>query len=141
MGNFLDRAKLLQKEEIKILKVDLGNDNYVFVRQMSGRERDQFEQSLLKSVKNAKGETTFEQSLDDFRAKLAVASLCDEQGVPLLTTRDIPTLSQNMTATTLDKIVSESQKLNSISETDKENILKNSVADQVGNSSSASVEI
>jgi hypothetical protein len=140
MGNFLDRAKLLQKEEIKILKVDLPSGDFVYVRQMSGRERDQFEQSLLKSVKNAKGETTFEQSLDDFRAKLAVASLCDEQGNYLLVARDIPMLSQNMTATSLDKIVTESQKLNSISETDKENLVKNSVADQVGNSNSVSAE-
>ena len=36
---------------MEIVKVELGKEEYVFVRQMTGRERDQFEQSLIKETK------------------------------------------------------------------------------------------
>jgi len=137
--NLLDRKALLQKEELQKEKVDLGNDNFVFVRQMTGHERDQFEQSLLKKGKDAKGNVTFEQSLDDFRAKLAVCTVCDEEGKLLLNSNDVSTLSANMSAKTLETIVNKAQKLNAISEQDKEELVKNSVADPEDNSNSGSV--
>jgi len=139
MGLF-NRKQLLEKEKVQIVKVELGEDNYVYVRQMSGRERDHFEQSLIKAVKNAKGQVeTIEQSLEDFRAKLAVATLCDETGNMLLLPGDIALLSQNMSAVSLDKIVTEAQKINHLTEADKEYLTKNSDAGQAGNSSSDSV--
>lgn len=141
MSKVLDRNALLAKEQVQIRKVDLGNDNFVFVRQMSGRERDHFEQSLIKQVKNNKGQVeSFEQNLEDFRAKLVAATVCSEDGDILLQPSDIPTLSKNMSATTLDKIVKEAQELNKISEADKEELTKNSEVGQADNSSSDSAE-
>lgn len=138
---FLDRKKLLEKEKVKIEKVELGEEGYLFVRQMSGRQRDHFEQSLLKQVKNAKGQIeSFEQTLDDFRAKLVVATACNEVGDALFLPDDVGTLSKNMSAVTLDKIVAKAQELNKISEEDKEIMVKNSVAVLDGNSNSDSVE-
>jgi hypothetical protein len=134
----LDRNALLAKEKLEIVKVDLGNDECVYVRQMTGRERDRFEQSLIKENKNAEG--GYEKSLEDFRAKLAVCSLCDEQGNAVLKQEDYPLLSQNMSAARLEKIINVAQKINKISEEDKENIVKNSSGDPVANSSSDSVE-
>jgi hypothetical protein len=108
---------------------------------MTGRERDHFEQSLIKQTKDSKGHTSgYEQTLEDFRAKLAVNTLCDEAGELLLKPSDYPQLSMSMSAARLEKIVNEAQKLNAISEEDKENLTKNSEADQVGNSTSGSVE-
>jgi hypothetical protein len=136
-----NRAKLLEKEKIEIVKVDLGNDDFVYVRQMSGRERDRFEQSLVKAVKDEKGEIkTYENSMEDFRAKLAEVTLCDEKGNLLLKPGDYHLLSQNMTAKTLEKIVNEAQKLSKITEEDKEKLLKNSKADLADNSNLSSVE-
>lgn len=134
----LNRDQLLEKEKLEIVQVDLGKEEYVFVRQMTGRERDKFEQSLIKENKNAEG--GYEKSLDDFRAKLAVITLCDEAGVPLLQPGDYPTLSQNMSAAKLEKIINTAQRINKISEEDKESIIKNSKAGQPGSSSSDSVE-
>jgi hypothetical protein len=132
----LNRKDLLQKEKVQIVKVDLGEDNFVFVRQMSGRERDRWETSLLKEGPGGK----YQQALDDFRAKLAVATLCDEEGNLLLQHTDIGTLSQNMSAASLDKIVTEAQRINRVSEQDKEALVKNSVVGQADNSGSDSVE-
>lgn len=136
----LNRESLLAKEVLQIEKVELSKDEYIYVRGMTGHERDHFEQSLLKRIKDAKGKITFEQSLDDFRAKLVVNTICDEQGNLILKPGDYPTLSMNMSAAKLEKIVNKSQELNAITEEDKEELLKNSEADQVGNSTLDSVE-
>jgi ABC-type ATPase involved in cell division len=141
MGNLLDRKKLLEKEKLQIEKVELENGDFVFVRQMTGRERDTFEQSLLKKNKNDKGQVvSYEQSLDDFRAKLAVVTLCDEEGKSLLLPTDYNMLSMNMSAKTLETIVNIAQKLNKITEEDKEELVKNSSAGLVDSSSSGSAE-
>ena len=138
---FLGKKDLLQRQKLEIIKVDLGNDDYVFVREMTGRERDQFEQSLIKEKRNNKGEVTgYDRNLYDFRAKLAVNTLCDENGNAILTMADFETLSQNMGAKRIEKIVTEAQKLNKISEADKEDLIKNSEADQKEDSTSGSAE-
>lgn len=137
----LTRSELLKKEEVEVLKVDLGNDEFVYVRQMTGRERDRFERSLLKTKKNAKGEIVgSEDNLEDFRAKLVAHTVCNEKGDLLLQIEDIPILSQHMGFTKLDKIVEKAQELNRISEKDKEELTKNLEAGQPGDSSSSSVE-
>jgi len=135
MGKLLDRKKLLAKEECKIERVELENGDHVFVRQMSGRDRDRWESSILKKV-TKDNVVTMEQNLEDFRAKLAVATVCDEAGNLLLLPEDVPILSQNMTARSLETIVTAAQKLNKITEEDKENLTKNSEADPAGNSTS-----
>jgi hypothetical protein len=134
----LDRKALLAKEKLEVVKVDLGNGDYVFVRQMTGRERDRFEQSLIKENKNAEG--GYEKTLEDFRAKLAVCTVSDEDGNLILQPGDFQMLSQHMSAAKLEKIINTAQKINKISEDDKENLVKNSEAVQDGNSTSDSVE-
>lgn len=136
----LNRKTLLQREELKIEKLFLSNDEFIYVRQMTGHERDTFERSILHEKQDKKGQVTFERALGDFRAKLAVVTVCDEKGDLLLTPNDYMTLSKNMSAFRLEKIVNVAQRLNMITEEDKEALVKNSVADQVGNSNSVSVE-
>jgi hypothetical protein len=122
----LDRGKLLAKEDLKTKRVELDDGDFTFVRQMTGRERDRFDQSLMNEKKDRKGNTTYERNLNDFRAKLAVCTLCDEEGQNLLEWNDYKTLSMNMSAARLEKIVSEAQELNRITDEDKENLVKNS---------------
>lgn len=137
----LSRESLLKKEDLTTVKVELGGGEFVFVRQMTGRERDTFEQSLIKKIKDGKGiVTAFEQSTEDFRAKLAVCTVCDEAGKLLLKPTDYPLLSESMSAARLEKIVNAAQKLNAISEEDKEALVKNSVVGPADNSTSDSVK-
>jgi len=141
MKNFLNRETLLKKEELEVKEVNLSDDESIFVRQMTGRERDTFEQSLIKKTYDKKGAVIgFEQATDDFRAKLAVCTVCDKKGILLLKPLDYPLLSQNMSAAKLEKIVNAAQKLNAISEEDKEELVKNSVVGPADNSTSDSVE-
>lgn len=140
MAGLLDRAALLTKEKLEVVKVDLGNDEFVYVRQMTGHERDAFEQSLLKKNRDSKGTVIgYEQATEDFRAKLAVLTICDENGTLLLNPVDFKVLSMSMSAKRLETIINKAQELNKISEEDKENLVKNSEGDLVASSSSDSV--
>lgn len=132
----LSRNVLLQKEELEKVKVDLGKGEFVFVRQMTGRERDLFERSLYVFDKDNKITTR----LADFRAKLAVVTVCDEEGKPVFFPDDYELLSKNMSAAKLEKIVNAAQKLNAITEEDKEGLLKNLEVGPADNSNSGSVE-
>lgn len=137
----LTREALLQKDDLKVEKVELSK-GYVFVREMTGHEKDVWEQSMLKqkpSGNKNKG-VEYETTLEDFRAKLAVVTVCDADGNLLFKPEDAKVLNKMMSATNMERIVTAAQKLNAISEQEKEEILKNSEADQTDNSNSSSVE-
>ena len=135
---FLNKDILLAKQELEIKKVDLEDGNFVYVREMTGRERDTLEESLITEKKGKKGKITFERNLSDFRAKLACSTICDEEGNNLLTIKDAPTLSTNMGAKRLSLIVEVAEKLNKMSEEDKDDLTKNSEAEEAEDSSSDS---
>lgn len=137
---FLTREQMLEPEKLTIKKVDLGNGDFVFVRQMTGRERDNFEQSLIKEVKDKKGNVDhYDRDLKDFRAKLAVNTLCDEEGKNVMKPTDFEVLSMSMSAVKLEKIATKAQELNKITDEEKENIVKNSVSGGNDDSTSGSV--
>lgn len=137
----LSRDGLLAKQELKVVKVDLDKGDFVYVKEMTARARDRFDKSLMKEIKDKHGKVTdYDRSIEDFRAKLAVCTICDEEGTLLLKPADYGTLSENMGAGRMEVIVNESQELNKISDEDKENLVKNSEGDQVANSTSDSAE-
>lgn len=121
----LDRKGLLRKEELEKIKVELGNDEFVYVRQMTGQGRDKFEQSIVKLTESPGGVVSYERTMDDFRAKLAVNTVCDEEGNLILDADDFLKLSQHMSAKKLELIINVAQKLNAITEKDKEDLVKN----------------
>lgn len=133
----LNREGLLRREELKIHKVELGNNDFVYVRQMSARAKDRWEQSLLRQVTGEDGKIDYVRSLDDYKAKLAVATVCDEEGNLILSPEDYAVLSENMTAAKLEKIIDVAQELNRIDEADKDAMVKNSESGQGDNSVSA----
>lgn len=135
----LDRKALLTKQPLEKVKVDLGNDDFVYVKEMTGHERDLFEQSLSKEVV-VDGKTEYKRALEDFRAKLAVCVICDENGNTILQPNDYVAFSRAIGIKRLEKIIAEAQKLNKISDEDKETLLKNSAPAQDDNSNSGSVE-
>jgi len=137
----LGRKQLLEKEKLTIEKVDLGNGDFVYVTQMTARARDKWEQSLIKKTYDKKGQiASIEQVLDDYRSKLAVFTVCDESGVLIFEPGDYNQLSINISASKLEKIINVAQKLNAITEQDKEELVKNSGAVPDGNSNLDSVE-
>ena len=141
MGELLNRSKLLEKEELQRVKVEFENGDFVYVRQMTGRERDNFEQSLIKETKDSKGVVVgYDRALGDFRAKLAVVTVCNEQGDMIFMPDDYNTLSRHMSAKKLESIVNKAQELNKITEEDKEALVKNLEVGQADNSISVSAE-
>jgi hypothetical protein len=136
----LDRIALLQQDTLKIEKVELPGRGIVHVREMTGKEKDIWEQSLMKQTKtgDSKNPVQYETSLEDFRAKLAVVTVCNEQGELLFRPTDVELLNKRMSASNLDRIITVAQRLNRITEQDKEEMLKNSEADQEKGSNSDS---
>jgi hypothetical protein len=129
----LTREDLLKKDVLEIKRVDLGEDDFVFVRQMTGRERDKFEQSVF----DQRGDSV-EKNLTDFRAKLLVQTVCDEAGERILHDDDFELLSTNKAAATIEKIVDVARDLNKISGKDEEELVKNLQIDRTKDSGSDS---
>lgn len=83
----------------------------VFVRTMSGRERDRFEG---------------QQSRDPYadpRARLAVTCLCDGDGKAIFSDADVPALSAK-SAKALDRVWAVASRLNGITREDLEELKK-----------------
>lgn len=137
----LDRNSLLKKDTLKVKRVDLEDDEFVYVREMTGREKDRFEQSLTKQIKNKEGVLTgVESNTEDFRAKLVVCTVCDENGNLLLEFKDYELLSRNMKASKLAAIAEAATEVNAISKKEQDELVKNSEGDLTASSTSSSVE-
>ncbi len=140
----LTRDQLLAKQELKQEKVKLSTGD-VYVRQMNGREKDRFEQSLgtwEMYTEDGTGEQKerYVRTMDDFRAKLAVNTVCDKDGNLLLGPGDVESLSVNMTGVDLMRIADAAQRLNRITEVDRKAMLKNSEGAQGGASTLSSAK-
>jgi hypothetical protein len=137
----LNREALLQSDELQIEKVELTR-GHVFVREMTGYEKDVWEQSMLKQKQtgNKNAPIEYETTLEDFRAKLAVVTVCDENGNLLFEPKDVKVLNKMMSATNMEKIVEVAQRLNAVTQKERDEILKNLEADQEDSSISASAE-
>lgn len=137
----LNRDALLQRDELKIEKVELTR-GHVFVREMTGKEKDIWEKSLMKQKPSGdkRNPVSYEMDLEGFRAKLAVVTVCNADGELLFKPQDAQNLNGMMSASNMDKIVIAAQKLNAITEEDKEEILKNSKAEKDDSSNSVSAK-
>jgi hypothetical protein len=120
----LSREQLLKKVDLKIKKVDLENDHFVYVREMTGREKDWWEQSLMKEVKSGDDDQSIKviRSLEDARAKLAVCTVCNENGDLLFKFEDWELLSKHIPAQMLSIIALAATEINKV-----RNPIKNSV--------------
>ena len=121
---FLSRENLLKKSKLIVQKVDFEDGSFVFVKQMSGRERDAFEGLIIARNTTEDGKVTYERVLESFRARLAVCTVCDEQGHLLLTVDDVAALNDNMSAAMLQDIVDAAQELNKITPEKKADAVK-----------------
>ena len=122
----LSKEALLSRDDLAVEKVDLGNNEMVYVRELTGSERDKFEASLL--VEDRKSPSGYKASLDNSRSKLAVLCICDAEGIRLLEDKDAKALGKNMGSRKLDKIVVAARKLNKLDAEDREVTEKKSEA-------------
>ena len=88
----------------------------VYVRTLTGTERDAFEQSMV--GKKSK------MNLDNVRARFAVLTICDDAGKRLFTDEDAKVLGDK-SAAALDRVFAVAQRLNGFSSEDAEDLAKN----------------
>lgn len=105
----LNREDILGMNDIKIEIVSVpewGGD--VYVRNLSGHERDEFEASIVE--RRGKKQTL---NASDLRAKLAAYSICDENGKRLFSESDVRVLTTK-SASSLQRVFEVAQRLSGI---------------------------
>lgn len=115
----LTKDAILKASDSKIQKLDVPEwGGHIFLKNMTGSERDQFEaETYVTKGKNV------EFNRENFRARLLVRCICDEQGEPMFTKKDIDALGKK-SAKALDRCFAAAQKLNGLSAEDVEELTK-----------------
>ena len=120
MSNLLSKDQILSADDLQTKDVYVKPwDGYVRIRTMTAHERDRFEQMLFTN-KGGKRER-----MDDVRATLVSLTVVDANGKRMFSDKDVKALSKK-SAAALDKIFSEAQSLNAVSDEDVEEMAKNS---------------
>lgn len=110
----LSRDQILGAQDLERRSVDVPEwGGVVCVRLMTGSERDRFEAEHLKAPQV------------DARARMAAATLCDEQGALLFTADDVAALGKK-SATALNRVVEVAFELNRVGKADVDAAEKNS---------------
>lgn len=110
MGN-LSRDDILKVKDVKIEKVQAWGGT-VFVRGMTGAERDKFESSIVQQ----RGKEQI-INLQNVRARLCVLTLCNEDGERLFQDSEINLLAEK-SAVELQKVFLVAQRLSGITQED-----------------------
>lgn len=115
----LTKEMILEADDLSSVKVDVPEWNgYLYVRSMTGAERDMFESSLIEQRGKSR-----KMNMANVRAKLVTLVATDEEGNRLFTNRDVEALGKK-NAKALDRIFTEARKLNGISDEDIEELTK-----------------
>lgn len=112
-----------------VQEVDVPDFGKVHVRRMKGFERDKWEAACIKADGKA--------NMDNFRARLVTACLCDDKGNRLYQDGEIGIVGM-LDAVPLTEIYLAARKLNRLTKEDIEELAKNSVAGQSAGSGSNS---
>lgn len=128
----LNREQILGATKLRVEKVSVPEWNgEVLVRELTGRERDEFESSLV--VKEGKQTTT---TLANIRAKLVARAIVDENGIRVLSDDDVEWLGSR-SAAALNRVFDVARRLSGLTEEDVEDLTKNSSPGQSGSSTTA----
>jgi hypothetical protein len=116
----LTRDAILKVDDLPKERVEVPEwGGYVFVKTLTGAERDAFEQSCV-DVKS-KGRSV---NLQNLRARLLALSLCDDAGSRLFTVVDVEALGAK-SGKALDRLFAVAQKLSGLGEKDVEELTGN----------------
>jgi len=116
----LDKKTILNADDLPREKVSVpqwGGD--VFVRTLTGAERDAFEQSCVSNKGKSK-----DINLVNIRARLCVLCICEENGMRLFNAKDVEALGKK-SAAALDLLFSVAQRLNGLGNEDVEDLVGN----------------
>jgi hypothetical protein len=138
MGGYLGRdailkASALKTEEVKVPEwADPGTGaDVVIVRELRGRERDEWEASL--AVQRGR---QMVPDVANMRAKLAARTIIDADGEPVFTQQDVNALGE-LSAAALDRVFEVASRLSGLQQDAVEEMAKNSAsADPNGGSTS-----
>lgn len=115
-SKILNRAAILGAADVQSVRVDVPEwGGHVYVRAMTGADRDDWEQMLVKDGKS---------NLENARAKLVVVSTVDEDGNRLFDVADVEALGRK-SASALTRIAAVAQSLGRLSAGDLEDAVKN----------------
>lgn len=128
----LSKDDILRAEDLPRELVDVPEwGGAVMVRGLSASERDAFEASIVE----LRGKDR-RIHLENIRAKLASLTICDEQGNRLFSDSEVTALGKK-SAQAVQRVFDVAQRLSGISETDVEELAKNSGSGPAGDSLSA----
>ena len=123
----------LESVKRKTVAIDLPEIDASFtLREMSGTERDRFEDGTFSEVDGKRVVNTVY-----LRARLVALCLIDEAGARLYADNEIEQLSDAVPASVLHKLFDAAQKLNGLDQTAVESAAKNSGSAATGASASA----
>ncbi len=116
----LSKDEILSANDIYIEEVKVpewgGN---VYVKTLSGEDRDMLEASMMEFSANGKPKTL---KLQKLRGTLAALGICDEEGNRIFDDKDIPALAKK-SAAALDRVVLAVQKLAAMSPADVNDLI------------------
>ena len=113
----LSRDDILKAQDIKIELVEVPEwGGQVYVKGMTGTERDAFESSIVQT----RGKNS-SVNMVNIRAKLAAQTICDEAGERLFSDADIRALGKK-SANALQRVFDVAQKLSGITSDDVEEL-------------------
>lgn len=118
----LTKEMILQAKDIPVEKVEVpewGEGAYVYVKGLTGAERDKFEASIIEQ----RG-TLQRINLENARSKLCVACICDQDGKRLFSDDEINVLA-GKSAIALERIFTAAQRLSGLLPNDIEKMTKN----------------
>ena len=123
----LNREEILGADDIQVELIEVpewGGD--VWVKGMTGQERDKFEDELIIRSTVGKGRKTTqvsEVSLADIRAKLCSMTICDKDKTRLFTEKDVKALSKK-SAAALQRVFEVAQELSGITDDDIDELVE-----------------
>jgi hypothetical protein len=134
MADYLSRNDILEASDIVVEDVAVPEwHGTVRVRGLTGTERDAFEEaSMHRYGKKAQNR---ELNLKDFRARLVSWSIVDEDGKRVFADADVQALGKK-SAAALQRVFDAAARLSGLSDTDIEELIKNSQEDQSEDSGS-----
>jgi hypothetical protein len=125
MSKILTRDAILQAQDLPRELVDVPEwGGSVYVRALTGAERDAFETSIVEQ----RGKST-KMNLKNIRAKLVALTVVDEEGNRIFSDSDASALGKK-SAAALDKVFEVAQRLSGLRPEDVEELSKNFGSDQ-----------
>jgi len=127
MNKILTKDQILQADDKHTQEVEVPEwGGRVIIKTLSGDERDQFEESIIRGDK---------RDFKGIRAKLVALSAVDENGKRLFTFEEAKLLGEK-SARALDRVFGAAQKLSGFTAKDMEELTENLSEGQSGDSTS-----